>query len=216
MSTIVLRVVALFLLLGSVPGFAQSPAPSSFEAGRDYFLIDPAQPTRDADRIEVVEVFGYSCGACAAFQPLVNAWPGKQAPDVAFRYVPAFFGGIWDELGQAFLAADAMGVVERTHDAMFASVHVERSIRGPDDIVAFYAKQGVDADAFRSTRDSFAVKAAAARTRQQLPRYGINVTPTLIVNGKYRVEAANGVPHARMLDVVDHLIARERAARAAR
>lgn len=200
-----------FILLAADAG--ANPT-ATFEPGRDYQLIEPPQPVSDPARIEVIEVFGYSCGACAGFQPLVDAWPGKNAADVDFRYLPALFGGIWDELGQAFLAAEAMGVAERTHTALFAAIHVERRIRNADDIVAFYASQGIDADAFVSTRDSFAVKSSAARVRQQLPRYGIDVTPTLIVAGKYRIEAARGVPFERLLQIADHLIERERAERA--
>lgn len=207
------RLLALLCLCTLPLAPASASDEPAFLPGRDYELIDPPQAVADAGRIEVIEVFGYSCGACASFQPLVDAWPTKGAADVDFRYLPAFFGGIWDDLGRAFLAADAMGVAARTHNALFAAIHVERRIRNADDIVAFYASQGVDADTFVSTRDSFAVKSAAARARQQLPRYGIDVTPTLIVAGKYRIEAARGVPFERLLQVADFLIAKERTAR---
>ena len=51
--------------------------------------------------------------------------------------------------------------------------------------------------------------------RQQLPRYGIEVTPTLIVAGRDRIEAARGVPFERLLEVADFLVERERAERRA-
>ncbi len=214
MSALLFRLatVCLFALPLAAARASEHPA---FVSGRDYQLIEPPQPVSDPNRIEVLEVFGYSCGACASFQPLVDAWPTPRADDVDFRYLPAFFGGIWDDLGQAFLTAESMGVARRTHNALFAAIHVERSIRNADDIVAFYAAQGVDADTFASTRDSFGLKSTAARVRQQLPRYGITVTPTLIVAGKYRIEAARGVPFERLLQVADFLVSQERAARAA-
>src|SRR5690606_21220931 len=44
-------------------------------AGTDYIEIPGGQPFAPLEgKIEVVEVFAYSCGACAAFDPLVASW----------------------------------------------------------------------------------------------------------------------------------------------
>ncbi|MGO4611182.1 hypothetical protein AB4142_33110, partial [Variovorax sp. 2RAF20] len=43
--------------------------------GADYQLIPNGQPFQPAaGKVEVVEIFGYVCPACAAFQPLVGPW----------------------------------------------------------------------------------------------------------------------------------------------
>ena len=52
-----------------------------------------------------------------------------------------------------------------------------------------------------------------ARVKQTLPRYAVDGTPAIIVNGKYRVMAMQGMSMDRMLEVTDKLIARERAAK---
>jgi protein dithiol oxidoreductase (disulfide-forming) len=48
-----------------------------------------------------------------------------------------------------------------------------------------------------------------------IPRYQIEGTPTLIVAGKYRVTTKSAGGHGFMFDVVDFLVAKETAARAA-
>ncbi|KHM90302.1 dihydroneopterin aldolase, partial [Xanthomonas vesicatoria] len=47
--------------------------------GEDYTLIDGGQPYAPlAGKVEVVEVFGYTCPHCAHFEPTLEAWAAKQ------------------------------------------------------------------------------------------------------------------------------------------
>ncbi len=188
---------------------------SGLVAGRDYEEITGGQPFEPLNgKIEVVEVFNYVCPACASFQPLVNSWKARLPADVRFTYVPAAFGPRWDPYARAYYAAEAMGIADRTHDAMFNAIHLERSLKGergedsPAEIAAFYGKQGVDAKQFASTMASFAVNTKFNRAKQFIVRSQANSTPTLIVNGKYRVK---GTSFENMLENTSALIARERA-----
>jgi protein dithiol oxidoreductase (disulfide-forming) len=214
------RLLAL-LLLGLVTACsAESPTPgstpaatSSFKAGRDYFEIEPPQPTRSGERIEVLEVFGYSCIHCANLQPVIDDWKPGLPADVHFEYIPAVFGGIWEAFARAYYTAETMGLLERTHGPLFEAIHGERrAFRSLQDIAGFYADYGVSAEQFLATMSSFPVEAKIAHAREQVPAYGVEATPTMVVNGKYRVPVGDG-GHERMLRVVDHLVARERAAK---
>lgn len=189
-------------------------ADDEIQAGRDYFLIEPAQPTQADGKIEVLEVFGYSCIHCANAAPAINEWRKGLAADVKFDFLPAVFGGVWEAFGRAYYAAEATGVLEKSHDRIFEIVHSERRNFGSlDDIAAAYTEFGVDKQAFLGTMSSFAVNAKIAQAQNQARAYGIEGTPSMIINGKYRVVAPTGDnSFARMLDVVDHLIAKERAA----
>jgi len=208
------RLLALVLLGAATACGAQTPPPSeAYTVGRDYFLIEPSQPTSSGDKIEVIEVFGYSCSHCASFQPLVSTWKAKLSADVSFTYMPAMFGGIWENFARAYYTAETMGILERSHEEMFKAVHLERSITSAADIPAFYAKYGVNAQEFAATMGSFAVNAKAARAQQQVPRYGVSGTPTMVVAGKYRVEPGEINSHERMLQIVDYLVEKERAAK---
>jgi len=192
---------------------AQGPAPV---AGTDYVVIEGGQPFDPASgKIEVVEVFGYTCPHCAEFQPLVNAWKAKLPRDVKFNYVPAPFGGYWVPYARAYYAAEAMGVLGKSHDAMFRALHLERSLpiqnATPAEIGTFYAKYGVDPKQFASTMQSFAVDGKVNRAKQFLQRTGVDGTPMMLVNGKYRVATQGGFE--KMLATVNKLIAQERAAK---
>ncbi len=188
---------------------AQGPAPV---AGTDYIEIQGGQPYAPLNgQVEVVEVFAYWCGACAQFDPLVSAWKARQPADVRFTYVPAVFADT-DNFPRAFYAAETAGVLERTHSAVFSAVHLQRSLRpnaSIDDIAAFYGKLGVDQAQMKSTMQSFAINAKLSRAKQFAIRSGIEATPTLVVNGKYRVR---GQSHDDGLRIVEQLVARERAA----
>jgi thiol:disulfide interchange protein DsbA len=194
---------------------ASPPAAGTPVAGVDYIEIANGQPFLPLDgKIEVVEVFGYVCPACAQFQPLVNGWKKTLPANVRFTYVPAAFGGPWTTYGKAFYAAEAMGLAERTHNDLFNAIHVEQTLkgeRGQDsvaDVAAFYGKYGVNPKQFASTLESFTVNAKLNKAKQFAIRSGVESTPTMIVNGKYRVL---GKTFPDMLRITDQLIARENA-----
>ncbi|MDQ3287854.1 MAG: thiol:disulfide interchange protein DsbA/DsbL [Pseudomonadota bacterium] len=189
------------------------PAPV---VGTDYVEIPGGQPYTPGEKIEVTEAFGYTCPACANFEPLVHAWSEKLPADVEFEPVAAPFGGFWNTYAKAFYTAQSMGLLDETHDAMFRALHVERSLPtqpAPSDaeIAQFYARFGADPKAFQSTMASFATNAKLRRAQQFLQTSGVDSTPTLVVNGKYRV---TGRGFDEILRITDHLIARERAASA--
>lgn len=191
---------------------------AQFEAGRDYIEISPAQPTASGDKIEVIEVFGYPCIHCAHAAPVISEWSKGLGPDVKLSYMPAVFGGVWEAFGRAFYTAETMGVMEKTHEPLFEAIHTEqRQFRNLEDIASFYAEYGVSKEAFLSALQSFPVNAKIDQAVEQVRAYGVEGTPTMIVNGKYRVmspgEASGGFK--KMLDIVDFLIAKERAAKKA-
>ncbi|KLN98868.1 thiol:disulfide interchange protein, partial [Stenotrophomonas maltophilia] len=166
-------------------------------------------------KIEVTEIFGYVCPACAAFQPLVGPWKAGLPSDVNFVYVPAMFGGTWDDYARAFYAAQTLGVQEKTHEALYAAIHSQKTLKGErgrdsvEDIAKFYAAYGVDPKQFAATMGSFAVNAKTNSAKQFAQRSQISGTPSIIVNGKYLVK---GKSFPDMLRIADHLIARERGA----
>jgi thiol:disulfide interchange protein DsbA len=192
---------------------AGSPPPVE---GVDYVAIPNGQPLDPANgQVEVVEVFGYVCPACNMFQPLMRAWEAQMPANVRFTYVPAQFGGPWDRYARAYYAADSMGLVPRTHDLLYNAIHLEQTLKGErgddsvQDIAAFYARFGVDPQQFASTMSSFAIDGKLRKAKQFTTRVGIEGTPTLIVDGKYRVLGRTREDQIRILD---QLVAQEQAA----
>lgn len=205
-----LAALCLALLLPVAAVAANAPAPVE---GVDYQVISGGaalNPTRG--RIEVAEVFGYTCIHCANFEPRISAWRAQLPKDVEFVAVAAAFGGYWIPYAKAFYAARSLGVAERTHGAMFRAVHEERSLpisqATAQEIAVFYAAHGVNPKKFVAAFDSAAVAAELDRTRAFVMRSGVEGTPSLVIAGKYRVPA--GSPQS--LQTAEYLIARERAA----
>ena len=202
----------VLLLLALSPLFAHA-APPPVE-GTDYVVIADGQPFAPLNgKVEVVEVFGYTCIHCAHFQPQVAAWKRKQPAHVRFTPVPAAFGGFWMPYARAYYAAEKLGVLGKTHDVMFKALHEQGSMpiqnASNQEIAAFYAKYGANPKVFAQTMDSPAVEAQLQRSRQFAMDTGIEGTPTMVVNGKYRVTGRN---FDETLRTTDYLVARERAA----
>lgn len=206
------RLVSLLLLAAVAFAGAAQAQPTAPVEGQDYIVIDPPVATNSGDRIEVVEVFGYSCVHCAHFAPLISEWKKKQPADVKVEYVPAVFGGIWEVYARVYYTAETMGVLDLTHDELFKELHVEhRPVNKIEDIADFYAEHGVDKEQFLATLDSFPVNAKIANARERVMGWGVDATPTMIVAGKYKVLAPREGSFPRLLEIVDALVAKERA-----
>lgn len=197
------------------PGPITPPSGPAPVLGTDYVEIAGGAPYQPGTgKIEVVEVFGYTCPHCAAFEPLVSDWAAELPADVNFVQVAAPFGGYWMPYAKAYYTARAMGLVEQTHDAMFRAIHVERSLPVqplPTDaqLAQFYAQYGADPEQFTSTMNSFAINAEVNRALQFLQRSGVTATPSMIVNGKYRITGGRSLQD--VLRITEHVIARARA-----
>jgi thiol:disulfide interchange protein DsbA len=77
------------------------------------------------------------------------------------------------------------------------------------DIAAFYARFGADPQQFASTMSSFAIDGKMRKAKQFMSRVGIEGTPTLVIDGKYRVK---GKTREDELRIANQLIAQELAA----
>ena len=163
-------------------------------------------------KIEVVEVFGYWCHHCADFQPLVDAWKRKLSADVRFTYVPAVFSDD-DAYARAYFAAEGAGALDRTHAAMFRAIHDEKLLAMNatiDEIAGFYGQHGLLPVKMKVAMTNAATNASLQRAHDFALRSGVDSTPALIINGRYRVR---GRTHSDSLRIASQLIAQLRAAR---
>ena len=204
---------------GAANAAAAAPATPAreWQLGSDYLLIDPRVPTTTGDKIEVTEVFSYACPHCAHFQPFMEELKTKLPKNAQIVLVPAVFNPTWEPFARAFYTAKAMGVLEKTHQPLFDALHRDHLPYTDLQSLAngFYANQGVNPASFLSTASSFVVDNQIAHGNQLVRDYGVSATPTLIVNGKYRVEM-NSDKHigpAEAVDIVLQLVKQESAAK---
>lgn len=177
-----------------------------------YVELKDAVAVAQPGKIEVVELFSYSCRHCYTLEPVITPWVGKLPEDVAFVRVPAMFGGVWDAYGQLYLTLQAMGTGPQVHEAVFAAIQGGNRMKTPEAMAEFLGSQGVDPAKFLGTYNSFAIQAKVMDARKRTQAYKVTGVPALVVEGKYRFDLSAGGPTG-MLELADRLIAQARAVR---
>jgi len=183
---------------------------TGFDIEGKYEVLQPPQLTETGDRIEVVDVFWYGCPHCYTFLPLLEVYEQIKPEYVEIRRLPAIFRESWAAHARAYYASMLLGVEHKTHRALFEEIHEHRN---PTDhkeaLAAFFERQGVDRTRFEQTYDSFAVESLFRKSVLMQQRYGIRGTPSVVVNGKYRVTGRLAGGQDNMLQVVMALVDRE-------
>jgi thiol:disulfide interchange protein DsbA len=197
--------------------------------GKNYFRIDPAQPTSHPGKIEVTEVFSYGCPACNGFHSTADQIARSLPPNAVMNYLAASFrpDENWPMYQRAFYAAQALNLVGKTHDAMFDAVWKSGELSTYDlkasglkprsawptieDAAKFYAKYGVDPKEFVGVANSFTVNTKMKRADDLMKAYAVDSTPTMIVNGKYRFTASSAGGYAQSIELTQWLVAKEAA-----
>ena len=208
-------IMTLALLLGGLAAQAEDEKPVPYQEGLHYFLIEgaPVQASANAE-IEVAEAFSYLCSHCSTFEPYIEAWKKRKPENVVFRRIPVVFGrDSWELYARGYVTAEMLNVGDEAHSAMMDRLWKEKKImRSMDELADFYSQFDVDREKFLAAAGSFAVDSKIKRDQLKLQSYGITGTPSLIVNGKYRVTGSAAVPSFDvMLDVVNYLAEQERA-----
>jgi thiol:disulfide interchange protein DsbA len=208
--------VLIASLLSASIAFGADTAAPKWEAGKSYFVIDPPQPTRTGNKIEVLEVFSYACPHCAHFQPYAEKLKASLPANAEFRLMPADFQPRWVLFARGFFVAKGLGLIDKTHQAMFDAIYRDNQPMDTlDQIAGFYATYGADKATFLSTAASFVIEGDLAQAHQMEINYGIDSTPTLIIDGRYRVVANSEerIGFDEMVEIAQYLVAKEAAKR---
>ena len=180
----------------------------------DYVRI-PAHPVAEADKIEVIEFFHYGCGACNRFEPHLRAWLATLPADVSFRRIPALKKSDRIPLARLFYALDALGQLDRLHASVFRALHDENLDLGDGaEILAWAQRNGMDAAEFERVLISDAIAIRVQQARDATIAYGIRVTPSLVVEGKYLTSGAMVGSLDALVPILNGLTERVRRERA--
>jgi protein dithiol oxidoreductase (disulfide-forming) len=214
------------LLLASPPAAYGAAA---WVQGSNYFEIRPAQPTDVAPgKVEVTEVFSYACPACNHFYPVVDRLRAALPANAEFDFVAAAFRADedWPMFQRAYYTAKLLDVDKKTHDAMFDAVWKSGELAVFDprtqrikvpapsiaDAAQFYARvAGVKQETFLATAGSFGVDVKMRQADQLIRAEQIDSTPTIVVNGKYRVTVVSAGGDDQLIELVKWLVAQESA-----
>jgi thiol:disulfide interchange protein DsbA len=214
-------IMAALFVFGIVSGHAAT----TWVEGKNYFVIVPAQ-VPSSSKVQVTEVFSYGCPACNQFQPVIEKLRRSLPVNAEMTFLPASFNAAedWPLFQRAYLAAQVLGVADKTHQAMFDAVwktgelatidpatqRLKDHIPTLDDVARFYSTHaGVPPTQFVATAKSFSVESKIRNADQLVTAYGIDRTPSIVVNGKYLCQEESAGGADQLIALVDWLVAKE-------
>lgn len=177
--------IALFALL---PVSAQAAV-----EGKDYTVLPKPIPQQQADKIEVLEFFGYFCVHCYHLDPVLLNHSKTFAKDTYLRtehvvWQPEMLG-----LARVAAAVDDSGLKRQANSAIFQAVY-EQKINLADSATFkqwAQAQKSFDGKKLIAAYDSPASLNRAKKMEELTVAYRIGSTPTVIVGGKYQVKFGN-------------------------
>jgi thiol:disulfide interchange protein DsbA len=222
MTRLALSLLAVTVLM--VPPGARG---ATWSEGTNYVRLAPPQQTAvPAGKVEVLEVFSYGCPACNAFQPVMEKLRRALPPNAQLVFLPAAFNPAedWPMFQRAYFAAQALGLVERTHQQMFdavwktgelATVDSEHRLKSPQPTIEQAARAnarwtGVKAEDFLAMARSFTVDGRMRAADEQVLTMQVPGTPCIVVNGRYRIADSIHSP-AILIPLVRFLVEKDTA-----
>jgi thiol:disulfide interchange protein DsbA len=225
------KLIAMITL--SVAGLAAAASAQAQEwvPGKHYSVIATQRTNVPAGKVEVMEVFSYGCPACNHFLPTMKKLKAALPANAQLVYLPASWnkGENWPLFQRAYFTALALGVAEKAHDAMFQAIwttgelgvtdtsgRLKTTLPSIEDTARFYERvTGVKSAAFVDTSKSFSVDLKMRQADSQIIAMQVDGTPTLVVNGKYRLNNQNLKTPEEYINLVRFLVAKESAPAAA-
>jgi thiol:disulfide interchange protein DsbA len=224
-SVVFARIVCGVALLACC-SMAGAQGPAHWVEGTNYFVLQPPRPTTTPGKVEVLDVFSYACPACNSFEPALEQLKAALPKGAQMVYLPAAFNPSedWPMFQRAFLTAQALGIAERTHQAMYDAVwktgelaiaepgtnRLKNPLPSISDAARFYARvAGVNPQQFLTMANSFGIDSKMRAADAQIVAMHVDATPALIVNGKYRVVRDSLKSNDELIELVKHLIAKE-------
>ncbi len=200
----------------TTPPAATPLPPGKWQAGVNYNLLVPAQPTSVAPgKVEVTEVFWLACPHCYAFEPFLRSWLKSKPGYVEFVRVPVMWQAMHkshahlyytlEALGREDLVAKAFETIAARHELMVGGGDEETFKLQQD----FATSNGVSADDFAKAYNSFSVNSNLQRATEITQRYQVQGVPFVIVNGKYTTDIAMAGGEAKLIELINDLTAAE-------
>jgi thiol:disulfide interchange protein DsbA len=222
--------LSIAFLATAALALAATAQATDWVAGIQYTILPQAQRTNVAPgKVEVLEVFSYGCPHCDQFRPTMKKLKATLPPNAQVVYLPAGWAPQenWPTLQRAFITAQSLGVAEKAHDAMFDAIWTTGELAIMDsnqrlkpaaampkieDMARFYQRvTGVKAADFVAASKSFGVDLKIRQADSQIRAMQVTGTPTLVVNGKYRLNNENLKTNDDIIALVKYLVAKESA-----
>ena len=206
----------------STPPKPAAAAPRHWQAGEDYQRIEPpaAFARADGTEVRVTEAFSYACKYCYQFQPAMHRLEGLLAQKKAqVAYLPIIFFDNWEPLARTFYATRLLKLNTSPDNALFDALYTtDQAWTSVSGIATYYAQHGTTAEEFSRVANSPEVDAMLREGRDRQRALGIDRTPTLVVDGVYRVPMNHdrGIGPDEMVDIALMLVEQQAALKRAK
>lgn len=208
------------LLITAVVGVSLLPsgyAGETFNIEGKFKRIKPARLLEETDKVEVVDVFWYGCSHCYRFLPHLQGWEEHKPEYVEMRRLPAIFRDSWAAHARAYYTARLLGVDDQLHTSVFDAIHAKRRpLNTKQELMDFFAEHGVNETDFGNTYDSFTVDSLKRESEVMARRWGVQGTPSVIVNGRYLISGSTAGSYEDLIRVLEVLVEKEHKAMAQR
>lgn len=197
------------LVMAEQADTGKSEISTPFKEGVDYSLLAEKQAD-GGDKIEVIEFFSYACPHCQTFEPYVSDWEKRKPANVKLTLVPVSFNPGWEAMAKTYYATQAMGIVGKTHAAIFSAIHKDKKPAATAEQIADIIEPlGVDRKKFLDNMNSFSMETNLRRSKQLAAKYRISGVPSVAVNGRYMSSGTMAGGYPSLITLIDYLIGEE-------
>lgn len=181
-----------------------------YVAGKHYVVIDRPVETQTGDKVEVRELFWYYCGHCYNLEPYIHAMEATLTDEAVFVRQPSVLGDSWINGAIFYYVLKDLGELDRLHAPLFDAIHKHKiKFNSQEEFVNWLSDNGVDKEKANTIFTSFSVESNVRKAIADTRKYQSRGVPTLVVNGKYWVDAMHAGSIEGIFKVVDYLIEKE-------
>ena len=193
-----------FALIMGLLIFPLSSQAVDFKEGEHYDVVKQTVTATP----EVKEFFSFYCSHCFKFEPLMSDLKQNLPEEVAIKRVHVNFLGkqMGPELTQAYAAAEILQVEDKISSLIFDQIHTQgKNINGREGVIALFEKAGISKQEAAGALASFPVSGLVSQMKRDTETFAIRGVPTLIVNGKYKVNTGSISSRTEFVELVTFL-----------
>ena len=175
---------ALVVATATMTGFQAQAA--ELKDGEQYITLNQER----AAQPEVIEFFSFYCPHCYSFEMQykipAKVKEGLPKGTTFKQYHVDYLGPQGENLTRAWALAMALGVEDKVKTALFDGAQAN-AFKSMDDIRQKFIDNGVTAEQFDGTINSFAVTTLVKTQQNLVKQFQVNGVPDFYVNNKFRV-----------------------------
>lgn len=196
-------VIGLSMLI-PVTGLNAMPESDELQEHIDFRRIDPPVPSAP-DRIDVLLFFWLGDPEAEDTLDAWRQWTGQAPGALRFDWFPAILDDAWAYGTRVFHALREIGRDDLLPGLVAAMASEQVDYTSPLELRNWLERQGVDADVFEQAVNSDAVIERSAMTPAIGWLYQIQAAPSIVVAGRYVIEASATRTPAQMVMIAQSL-----------